>query len=320
MRQRKQQRHLPSCVYHKHNAYWLVKRNKWTRLGTDLGPSLEAYARLQDQKVGGMPKLIQEALPHLVAGKATTTAKQYRVAAERLQDVLADFAPHQVTPRDVAQIRRSFSGSPATANRLLTVLKMVFDYALEEQLIDSNPCVGIKRLAQNVRTRRISRGEFNAIRQQARPLLQVVMDLCFATGQRIGDVLKISRADITDAGIYVEQQKTKTKLMLAWTPALRAAVADAKALHRNVVHVYLLGAQPPNYFKIQQQWTTACARAGVEDAHLHDLRAMSGTEADAQGIDAQKLLGHTDAKVTKRYLRDKVVPVVTGPSIRQGSK
>jgi hypothetical protein len=44
---------------------------------------------------------------------------------------------------------------------------------------------------------------------------------------------------------------------------------------------------------------------------------MAATEADAQGISAQKLLGHTDARVTQRYLRDKIVPVVTGPSIRQ---
>lgn len=314
MRPRKLQRHLPACVYQKHGAFWYVKRGKWLRLGADLDQSLAEYARLQQQKLGGMPALIQEALPSILAGKAPATVKQYRAVAAKLQDIFADFAPHQITPRDIAGMRRAFASTPSIANRLITILRLVFDYGLEEQLVESNPAIAIKRFVQRPRTRRISQAEFDAIRSQARPLLRVVMDLCYATGQRIGDVLKIARDDISEAGIFVEQQKTKTRLMLSWTPELRAAVADARALHRNVIHLYLLGARPPRYYMIHKQWTVACEKAGVLDANLHDLRAMSGTEADAQGIDAQKLLGHADAKMTRRYLRDKVVPVVTGPS------
>jgi integrase len=320
MRQRKQQRQLPACVYQKHGAYWLVKRNKWTRLGSDLPAALAEYARLHEQKLGGMPALIAQAMPTITAGKAASTQKQYRDCAAKLSEAFADFAPHQVTGRDVATLRRAHSTTPAIANRLLTVLKLVFDFALEEQMVDHNPVIGIKRMTLAARTRRISRAEFDLIKAQARPMLKVIMDLCFATGQRIGDVLKVSRADVTDAGVFVQQQKTGSRLMLAWTPELRAAVADAKALHGNVSQPFLLGATPPNYHMIHKQWTIACNLAGIDDANLHDLRAMSGTEADAQGIDAQKLLGHTDSRVTQRYLRDKIVPVVSGPSIRQRSK
>jgi hypothetical protein len=90
-------------------------------------------------------------------------ARDYAVIAERLarrlQDILAEFAPTQVTPRHIAQIRRSMADTYAVANRTITVLRLVFDYALEEQLIEANPCVGIKRLAQHTRTRRILPGE-----------------------------------------------------------------------------------------------------------------------------------------------------------------
>lgn len=317
MRPRKLQRHLPSCVYLRHGAYWYVKRGKWTRLGADLDSSLAEYARLQDQKLGGMQALIEEAMPVILAGKAATTIKQYKQVALKLQDILAEFSPHQVTPRDVAQIRRGLTETPAIANRALTVLKMVFNYALDEQLVATNPCVGIKRLHLEARTRRISPGEFRAIQSKAPALLSVVMDLCYATGQRIGDVLKIARADISDAGIFIEQQKTKKRLMLGWTPDLQDAVARARELHGNVSHLYLLGSRPPNYHQLHKQWTKACVAAGVEDANLHDLRAMSGTDASAQGIDAQQLLGHTDAATTRLYLRDKIVPVVTGPTMKR---
>lgn len=59
-----------------------------------------------------------------------------------------------------------------------------------------------------------------------------------------------------------------------------------------------------------------CPHCGQSNGTIHDLRAMSGTEAEAQGIDAQRLLGHADGKMTRRYLRDKTVPVVEGPRRR----
>lgn len=317
MRPRKTDRHLPPCVFHRHGAYYLVRRGKWTRLAADLPEALREYARLHAQPSDGMAALIEDAMPLILAGKAAQTVAQYNVAARRLQSIFAEYAPHQVTARDVMQLRRHFADSPATANRTISVLRQVMDYALEQELIDANPCVGIKRVAQQARTRRIERSEFDAIQSQAGDLLSVVMDLCYLTGQRIGDVLKIRRADLREEGIYVEQEKTGVRLVVAWTTELRAAVEQAKGLWGATPGLYLLRGrnfQPPTYPQIWKQWRKACAAAGVVGATIHDLRAMSGTEAEAQGHDPQRLLGHTDGKMTRRYLRDKTVSVVEGPS------
>lgn len=320
MRPRKHNRNLPPCVYLRHGAYYLVKAGKWTRLGTDLPTALTEYARLHAQPKGGMAQLIEEAMPHILKGKADQTVAQYKVAGRRLQEILAEFSPTQVTPRHVAQIRRSMAETYAVANRTIGVLRMVFDYALEEDLVEANPCVGIKRLPQNTRTRRLLPKEYQAIQAHAKPLLRVVMDLCYLTGQRVGDVLGIKRTELGEDGIYFKQQKTGARLVVAWTPELRATVDRAKGLHGSVAGMFLLkgtDAQAPTYHMIWKQWRTACKAAAVADATIHDLRAMSGTEADAQGIDAQKLLGHTDRKMTQRYLRDRTVPVVDGPSFGQ---
>lgn len=71
----------------------------------------------------------------------------------------------------------------------------------------------------------------------------------------------------------------------------------------------------PKYGSVQEQWQTACDRAGVADAHLHDLRAMSLTHAKAQGLNATALAGHSSEAMTKRYLRSKEVPEVSGPAM-----
>ena len=66
MRPRKKDRHLPACMYLKHGAYYLVRKGKWDRLGTDFQASLLEYARLIDKSSqGGMQKLIDDALEYM---------------------------------------------------------------------------------------------------------------------------------------------------------------------------------------------------------------------------------------------------------------
>lgn len=318
MRPRKKDRHLPACVYLRHGAYWLVKAGKWHRLGADLETALVEYARAQARRQGSMPELIDQAMPSILKGKAQNTIAQYRIAARRLQDMFTEFAPQQVTQRDIVQALSMMDDRPAAANRLLVVLRMVFNWGLRTGLVEFNPCIGVERLKMRPRTRRVDLEEFEAIKAQAGPLLAVIMDLCYLTGQRIGDVLTIRRADLRTDGLYVEQQKTGARMLIAWNPELAAAVERAKAMHKNVASLYLLpgpSGGPPKYGTIWAQWRKAREAAGVGDANIHDLRAMSGTEAEMQGIDPQRLLGHRDASMTRRYLRDRGVTIVQGPSI-----
>lgn len=230
MRPRKQQRHLPSCVYQRHGAYYLVKAGKWTRLGADLSTALAEYGRLQGQATGGMQELIETALPHITKGKAQATQDQYGVAARKLQGILADFSPQQVMPKHVAQMRRALADTPNMANRCITVLRLVFDYAVEEQLVDSNPCTGIKRLEEAKRDRLVLHDEFERIHEKAPPRLQLMMELAYLTGQRLMDVVGIHRAELKDDGIYFRQDKTNAQLVVRWTPQIRDVVERAKRL------------------------------------------------------------------------------------------
>lgn len=323
MRPRKHDRHLPACVYHRHGAYYLVKGGKWDKLGADLKPALAEYARLKSGPQSGMAALIREAMPSITAKVSKATRAQYDGAARRLEGIFAEFAPHEVMPKHIAQMRRALAGTPNMANRMLTVLRLVFHYAVEEQLVDMNPCVGIRRLEEAKRERLIALGEFDAIHAQAGERLQIIMDLLRLTGQRVTDVLGIRFADLMEEGIYFRQKKTGARLIVRWSPELRQAVERAKALGGNLRALTLFhgrGGKPVDYRTVHDQWTAACRAAGVEDADLRDLRAMSGTEADRQGKNPTALLGHTSPAMTRRYLRDKEIPVVEGPSFGRVQK
>jgi integrase len=320
MRRRKKDRHLPPCVHHRHGAFYLVKRGKWEWLGKDLAGALAEYGRRVEAPKGGMAELIDEALAALKPTLAPTTRAQYRVAAQKLKHMLGEFAPNQVRPKDVAQVKRQLAQTPNMANRCLSVLRQVFNYAVEEQRIDSNPAIGIKRHHEARRKRLISLEEYTAIYANAGPRLQVIMDLLFLTGQRVNDVLRIRYADLKPEGIYFEQDKTEARLIVRWTPELHAVVERAKTLHGNVRALTLLHnrrGKPPDYGTVKLQWNKAVKAAEVDDADLRDLRAMAATAAKRQAKDPTSLLGHTSAGMTERYLREKEVPQVDGPSFGQ---
>ncbi|MDB6101202.1 MAG: integrase [Gammaproteobacteria bacterium] len=320
-RPRKKDRHLPRCVYAKHGAYWHVKGGKWTKLGTTLTASLEVYARLYEVPQGGMGKLIDTALEVLKPTQKSSTVKQYEGAAKILKKAFLEFAPEQVKPKDVAAFKVARARTPNMANRCLSLLRQVFDYALEQQIpgVESNPAIGVKRHKESKRTRLISIDEYVAIYAESGPRLQVIMDLLIRTGERINDVLKIRRADLLDEGIRFVQQKTGAKRTVSSTPELDEVIARAKVLNGNIRALTLLHnrkGKAPDYRTVQLQWDKACKRAGVVDANLHDLRAVAATWARKQGMNATKLLGHSSPAQTERYLRDREEVLAEGPSFR----
>lgn len=319
-RPRKKDRHLPPCVYFKHGRFWYVKGGKWNDIGTDMAQALAEYASRIATPKGGMAELIEKVYGHHAPKVAASTREQYRGAADSLKSVFAEFSPEQVKGKHVAALKLAGSATPNMTNRKLSFLRTVFNYAVEWQLVETNPCIGIKRLEEAERERYLSDAEFDAIRRAAGDRLQVIMDLCYLTAQRIEDVLHIRRSDLTDAGILFRQQKTDAKLCVRWNDDLRAVVERAKALNQRFSTLTLLHGRTgkaPDYRSVLLQWHEACAAAGVEDARLHDLRAKALTDAKRQGYDPTALAGHTSAAMTERYIRLRETPEVIGPSFRQ---
>lgn len=315
-RPRKKDRHLPPCVYLKHGAYWHVKAGKWTRLGASLSGALEAYARTFELRGGSMDALVDAALEALRPSLKPNTVKQYETAARKLKKILAEFSPEQVRQKHAAAIKRSMVKTPNMANRVLSLARQVFAYALEEQLVEENPFAAIRRYRERQRDRLVSAAEFSAIYACSGPRLQVILELLRLTGQRITAVLRIRRADLTEEGIRFPQHKTDTKRVVKWTPELREVVERAKKLNGNIRALTLLHnrrGKPPDYSTVKIQFDKARAAAGLPDIILHDMRALAATEAEKQGKNPTALLGHTSEQQTRRYLRGRREPVVDGP-------
>lgn len=302
-RPRKNDRHLPPCVYASGSAFFHVVAGKWHPLGKDLPAALAEYARrIGAASQGGVPALIEKYLESIGKRLEDSTKQQYKSVCKKLSAIYAEFSPEQVRMKHVAAMMLHFTDKPATGNQCRAVLLEVFNFALQLQIVDTNPVIGVKRLKESKRTRLITPAEFDLIHGAGSHRLQATMDVLYLSGQRVGDVLAIDPADMLEEGLAVAQEKTGARLVIRWTPGLKAAVA----------RLLVVRGRRLSYDMIERDWLKATRAVGVLDAHLHDIRAMAAT---AVGNGAQALLGHATEAQTQTYLRDRVVPVVDGPRV-----
>lgn len=322
-RPRKNNRHLPPSVFLSHGAYYHVVKGVWHPLGRDLGRAMAEYGRRIAVPTGGCSELIDEAFDAMKARTvdplSPNTIEQYTIAATRLKRILKNFAANQVLPKHAAAIKKELVKTPNMCNRIMSFGRSVFAYALEAQIVDFNPFVGVRRHKERKRTRLVTQEQFDAIYAANSPRGQVIQDLLFQTGQRIDDVLAIDKErNLLEAGIAFDTDKSDKRIIVKWTPQLRATVARAKLLYGNARAKKLVHTRKGtkiNYKTAYDQFVNACTKANIHDTTPHDIRAMALTAVKNQrGKKAAQALGtHSDERTTDVYLRDREVPIVDGP-------
>lgn len=322
-RPRKRDKHLPRNVYHRHGAYWYVKEGRWTKLGVELPAALAEYARIIRPASGGCDTLLNRTLARCKSEVKPNTFAQYTVACKHLKHALTDFTPAQVNAQHIAGILDDFRDTPNMGNRLLTFARKAFSNGLTWGMNTTNPTYGVERHDEHKRGRYLSDEEFSKLRAACSPpSLLCIVDICYMTAQRIGDILALRPANITETGIVFQPEKTTKKaagkqILVEMTPELWDAVGRAKALHGNVRGLTLFhgrGGRPLSYRGVRDNYERARIAAGLEDTTLHDIRAKALTDADKEGKNAQALAAHTTKAMTDRYLRDRSIQAVQGPS------
>jgi integrase len=122
---------------------------------------------------------------------------------------------------------------------------------------------------------------------RADPTLAAFLELCYMTGQRPSDVLKMRRQDVEDGHLLVSQRKTGAKVRIAVVGALAAvltrlaegAVASVWLVHDRRGQRFTLSAMQRRFAKLSAGW------------EIRDLRAKAASDADTSRH-AQALLRH----------------------------
>jgi integrase len=111
-------------------------------------------------------------------------------------------------------------------------LRVLLDYAVDQEMIDSNPATGVKRYrsrGDGIHTwseEEIAQFESqHAVGTRAR----LALALLLYTAQRRGDVVRMGKQHISGDNIAVRQEKTDSPLLIPIHPSLARALASGAA-------------------------------------------------------------------------------------------
>lgn len=316
--------HLPPRMYlykgkRKITYYTITPANERINLGHDLLEAKRKLIELDEGRpvAGTISELIDRYMREISPKKAPRTHKDEIASAKLLNEIFGKTGIKDLRPVHVAKyLDRRGQKAPVRANREKALLSHMFSLAMRWGLVDSNPCKGVARNTETPRDRLITDAELEAFRIYAESLgntgqmLARAAWLAYLTGQRRGDLLKLRLDQLSEEGILIIQSKTRAKVMVEWTPALRDCVASLRTLPRPVSGMFLIcnrSGQPYSDYGFDTLWGRLmndwCSE-GNERFHFHDLRAKAITKMVEDGRKARDLSGHkNDSTINKVYDR-----------------
>lgn len=310
-RKRSRNHDLPPHMARKGQSYYYVcnRPRRWIPLGNDLSRALVAWARYEGAKPAATVGELVERYVDLKAPEwAASTVKQYRVC----QRVLGDDFPipaDELTAQHVALWRDLNLHRKVFVNQCISVGEGAYRKAVEWGVCQHNPfhvdMLDAKRSED--REREMTDEEFVAIRTQAPGWLALAMDLAYLTAARPSDLRSLKWVQVGEV-LSVRQQKTGAKQAFVMSPELAEVIERAK--QRRILGLYVVADDKGRRIgkdRLERAFKAAREAAGCPHVQFRDIRAKSATEAERRGQDYQRLLGHTSAKMSERYLRGRRV-------------
>ena len=314
-------RHRPSGIH-----YYLDTGSEPRReipLGKDYAQAVMKWAELtatdRPGSVVTLKDVAREYIKHVLPNKAPRTRKDN---LKELENLYKFFNEPPVPLEDIQPInvRQYLNWRGATAkvraNREKALLSHIWNFARDKGYTAlPNPCAGIKGFKEVGRDIYVDDPVFEAVWNAAEEPLRDAVDLAYLTGQRPADVLKLSRTDIKDGALWVEQNKTGKKLRINITGKLAAVIQ--RVTSRKVTSLMLVASNNGygmSSSALRGAFDRARIRAAKESPELadaikafqfRDLRAKAGTDKEeSSGMGAAKdQLGHTTEGMTARYVR-----------------
>lgn len=323
---RKSAFHLPPRLYEykgkrKATYYTVTADNKYLNLGHDLIAAKRKLLELEEGRsiAGTIGEMVDDYLKLLerkvASGKRTQrTYDDRETEAANLKRAFGKMRPETLLPKHVFDYLHKYRGreAPVRANREITFLQGVFNWARGQGIVRDNPCVGVERNEEIPRTRLVTDAELDGFcayaeaNGEAGRRAALAAKLAYLTGKAQAQVLRLSRSQITDEGLLFGERKGGAKTLVQWSSSLRAVVDASLAMPSNITPMFVVhGRDGSPYtrdgFKtIWQKLMVGWAKEGNERFTFHDLRAKAVSDVIEQGRKASELTGHRTETIPSR--------------------
>ena len=209
--------------------------------------------------------------------------------------------------KHVSDIVGAKAATPEAANKLLKVMRGLLNYAVNIDMVASNPAIGVKKYKScgdgfhSWTEEEIAKFEAcHAIGTRAR----LALALLLYTAQRRSDVVGMGWQSVVGDSIAVRQQKTATALTIPLHPELRRVLAAMPRTNMNFLVTErgapFTAAGFGNWFRDQ------CNLAGLPQCSAHGLRKAAATRLANAGCTASQIAaitGHRSLVEVAHYTR-----------------
>jgi integrase len=235
---------------------------------------------------------------------AERTRRDYaRLIRKSIEPEFGDFPLSALTDRGARGVfldwrDRLAQRSRRQADYALIVLQAALSWAMDRGLVAANPCTRGGRLYRGSRRDKIWTLEDEiAFLERAPRHLHLPLTLALWTGQRQGDLLRLTWTAYDGSRITLKQSKTGARVVIPVGSPLKVAL-DATPKRSPVVLVNSDG-KPWSADGFRSSWRKACKAAGVVGLTFNDLRGTAVTRLALAGATEPEI-----ATITGHALRD----------------
>jgi integrase len=237
------------------------------------------------------------------SGLAERTRLDYVKQIKTIEKEFGDFPTSGLADRRTRGIFMAWRDRLATDSRRQAdyawqVLARVLSWALDRGLVLANPCARGGRLYHGSRADKIWTAEHEAAFLASAPAyLHLPLLLALWTGQRQGDLLRLSWSAYDGTHIRLKQSKTGARVVIPVGAPLKAAL-DAAKKHGPLILTNSL-RRPWRSHSFQAAWGIATSKAGIVGVTFHDLRGTAVTRLALVGCTEPQI-----ASITGHSLSD----------------
>ena len=222
--------------------------------------------------------------------------------------VFGDVPAGAVTPGAVKRYldKRADEGAPIAGNKEIGYLSAAYSWAVERDILKSNPCKDVKRNPKNKRQHYVEDADYQRALSLASPAyLPLFMELAYLCRLRKNEVLTLRWSAVKPEGLLVERGKGSKGSLITWTPRLRGVVDACKALpmdftpmdYSDIPLIHDRRGAPITIGAIDSAWKRLMKKID-NPFWIHDLKRKA--VSDFEG-DKLKASGHRDPKMLEIY-------------------
>jgi integrase len=278
-----------------------------------------AAQRHRNREAPTFKQLAERYIEEYAKPKKRTWQKDRRLLDNNLIPTLGRLKAHTVTRADLRAELNKVKNRPAPieANRTFEVVRRLFNWAIEEEILADNPAFKLPKPADETpRERTLTADELQALWRaldDASPTVRGLFRLMLLSAQRRNEVSRMRWSDLDRRegwwNIPAELTKTKRPYRVPLTPAMLAIIEDIEKLSPDPEWVFprAEGGGPVPETNVTRPFRKLIKGAGIAHFMPHDLLHTVTSHMTAMGIsqfDVGKVRHHTsrDSRtMTSRY-------------------